>query len=185
MDRSIIKKDIYRYYGKYNLTLKEKLTMPIELKIIIRYRKAKKFSKYPIIKYYYLYRSRIINKRFLCQLSYNTQIAEGFYIGHVGNININPKVIIGNNVNIAQGVTIGQENRGKRKGTPTIGNRVWIGANAVIVGRVKIGDDVLIAPNSYVNFDVPNHSIVIGNPGKIIHKENAIESYINKIVEKE
>ena len=53
MDRCIIKKDIYRYYGKYNLTLKEKLTMPIELKIIIRYRKAKKFSKYPIIKYYY------------------------------------------------------------------------------------------------------------------------------------
>lgn len=74
---------------------------------------------------------------------------------------------------------IGQENRGKRKGTPIIGNEVWIGANAVIVGNVKIGNDVLIAPLSYVNFDVPDHSIVVGNPAKIISKEYATKDYIN------
>lgn len=74
---------------------------------------------------------------------------------------------------------IGQENRGKRKGTPIIGNEVWIGANAVIVGNVKIGNDVLIAPLSYVNFDVPDHSIVVGNPAKIISKEFATKDYIN------
>ena len=54
------------------------------------------------------------------------------------------------------------------------------GANAVIVGKINIGNNVLIAPNSYVNFDVPDNSIVIGNPGKIIHKDNATEGYINK-----
>lgn len=74
---------------------------------------------------------------------------------------------------------IGQENRGKRKGTPIIGNEVWIGANAVIVGNIKIGNDVLIAPLSYVNFDVPDHSIVVGNPAKIISKEFATKDYIN------
>lgn len=74
---------------------------------------------------------------------------------------------------------IGQENRGKRKGTPIIGNEVWIGANAVIVGNVKIGNDVLIAPLSYVNFDVPDHSIVVGNLAKIISKEFATKDYIN------
>lgn len=74
---------------------------------------------------------------------------------------------------------IGQENRGKRKGTPIIGNEVWIGANAVIVGNVKIGNDVLIALLSYVNFDVPDHSIVVGNPAKIISKEYATKDYIN------
>ena len=43
-----------------------------------------------------------------------------------------------------------------RKGTPVIGNRVRIGANATIVGNVHIGDDVVIAPNAFVNIDVPD-----------------------------
>ena len=47
-----------------------------------------------------------------------------------------------------------------------------------IVGNITIGDDVLIAPNAYVNFDVPSHSVVVGNPGKIISRENATEGYI-------
>ena len=58
----------------------------------------------------------------------------------------------------------GQENRGIRKGTPKIGNDVWIGVNSTIVGNIKIGEDVLIAPNSYINRDIPDHSIVFGNP---------------------
>jgi serine O-acetyltransferase len=91
----------------------------------------------------------------------------------------NPGTVIGSNVNIHKGLTIGQENRGKRKGAPIIGDCVWIGVNATIVGNIHIGNDVLIAPNSYVNFDVPDHSIVIGNPAKLVHRENATEGYIN------
>lgn len=63
-------------------------------------------------------------------------------------------------------------------GVPTIGNDVWIGPNAVIVGKINIGDNVLIAANSYVNFDVPSNSIVIGNPGRIIPSAKATEGYI-------
>lgn len=63
-----------------------------------------------------------------------------------------------------------------------IGNRVWIGTNAVVVGNIVIGDDVLIAPNAYVNFNVPSHSVVVGNPAKIISRENAVEGYINNCV---
>ncbi|MBQ0110710.1 MAG: serine acetyltransferase, partial [Oscillospiraceae bacterium] len=81
-----------------------------------------------------------------------------------------------------KGVTVGIENRGKRKGTPTIGNRVWIGVGATVVGKITVGDDVLIAPNSYVNCDVPSHSVVLGNPCKIIPRENATEYYIENIV---
>lgn len=50
--------------------------------------------------------------------------------------------------------------------------------NAVIVGNITIGDDVLIAANSFVNFDVPSHSIVIGNPGTVHNKPNATLDYI-------
>ena len=110
-----------------------------------------------------------------------TKIGKGLYIGHAQGITINSETIIGDNCNISKGITIGQENRGKRKGVPTIGNNVWIGVNAVIVGNVLIGDDVLIAPNSYVNCDIPSHSVVFGNPCIIKHKDHATENYINNI----
>ena len=75
-------------------------------------------------------------------------------MGHAFNITVNSNAIIGNNCNLHKGCLIGQENRGIRKGAPILGNCVWVGINASIVGKVKIGDDVLIAPNSYVNIDV-------------------------------
>ena len=103
-------------------------------------------------------------------------------MGHPFNITINGKAILGKNINIHKGVTIGQENRGARKGTPTIKDKVWIGINSTIVGNITIGEDVLIAPNTFVNCDIPSHSIVIGNPCKIIPRENVTESYINNIV---
>ena len=111
-----------------------------------------------------------------------TTIGEGFYIGHAYGITVNPDAVIGRNCNIHKGVTIGQENRGKRKGAPVLGDCVWLGVNSTVVGAVTIGDDVLIAPNSYVNCDVPSHSIVIGNPCRIIPRDNATEGYVNKRV---
>lgn len=109
-------------------------------------------------------------------------IGEGFYTGHAYGITVNPDAVIGRNCNIHKGVTIGQENRGKRKGAPVLGDCVWLGVNSTVVGAVTIGDDVLIAPNSYVNCDVPSHSIVIGNPCRIIPRDNATEGYVNKRV---
>ena len=116
------------------------------------------------------------------ELSASTQLGEGCYFGHPYNITINPRVVIGKNCNIHKGVTIGQENRGERKGTPIIGNNVWIGINSTIVGKITIGNDVLIAPNTFVNQNIPDHSVVFGNPCIIKHKDNATENYINRIV---
>lgn len=126
---------------------------------------------------------RVIQFFYKCEIPYQVNIGRGLYIGHPYCITINPKVIIGINCNIHKGVTLGQENRGKRKGAPVIGDFVWIGVNATIVGGVKIGNDVLIAPNTFVNIDIPDHSIVFGNPCIIKHKDNATEGYINNIVD--
>ena len=126
---------------------------------------------------------RILLQRYQIKYGYQiypkTQIGAGLYLGHWGALVINPLAKIGKNCNIAQGVTIGQQNRGKKAGYPTIGNEVWIGTNAVIVGNIHIGNNVLIAPNSYVNFDVPDNSIVIGNPAQIISNDEATKDYIN------
>ena len=60
--------------------------------------------------------------------------------------------------------------------------RILRGIGSVIVGNITIGDDVLIAPNSYINFDVPSHSIVIGNPAVIHHRDEATADYVNFLV---
>lgn len=112
------------------------------------------------------------------EISPNAKLGEELYLGHPYNITVGGEVIIGKHVSLHKGCTIGRENRGTREGSPTIGDRVWIGINATVVGKVKIGSDVMICPNSFVNFDVPDHSIVIGNPAVIHYREHATEGYL-------
>ena len=136
----------------------------------------RKYQESPsILKRVMLYR---ITKRYGLEISPKARVGAGLYLGHPYNITVGEDVIIGQNVNLHKGCTIGRTNRGN-SGSPRIGNQVYIGINATIVGNIVIGDDVLIAPNSYVNFDVPSHSIVVGNPGVIHTKENATRDYIN------
>ena len=139
-------------------------------------------SRFTQLRLVYKFLFKISSFLYHVEISPCTQIGEGLYVGHPFGITINPNVVIGKNCNLSKGVTIGQENRGKRKGTPVIGNSVYCGVNSTIVGAITIGDDVLIAPNSYVNCNVPSHSIVIGNPCTIIPRENATEGYINNKV---
>lgn len=125
-----------------------------------------------ILKYY--------RNKYGLEIPPETSIGEGLYLDHAFNITINGHSMIGKNCNINKGVLIGRENRGHRKkGCPTLGDCVWVGINAVIVGKIIIGDDGLIAPNMYVNCDIPSHSIVFGNPCIIKQKDNATESYVN------
>lgn len=179
MDK-VFEKDLFRYYGGQKESLMQIIRRPPEIKWLAVFRARQNATG--IRKKWYAFRLLRLRRKTGIQIPPSTKISDGFYIGHTGRIIINPDVVIGKNMNIATGVTIGQENRGARKGTPVIGNSVWVGTNAVIVGKINIGDDVLIAPLSYVNFDVPSHSIVIGNPARIIHKDNATEGYVEKKV---
>lgn len=139
-------------------------------------------AKTPWMRIFYKIIFKHYKEKNCVEFSVANKIGEGLYIGHPYSITINVNAIIGKNCNIHKGVTIGQENRGIRKGSPIIGDCVWIGVNATIVGKIAIGDNVLIAPNSYVNCDVPSNSIVLGNPCKIKHCKNATEGYINRMV---
>ena len=182
-DYSIIQKDFYRESGKWLSTFQiwKKCINP-NLHFVYILRKTQKYQKNPLLNTFWRIVLRHYQIKYGFQIYPETQIGEGFYLGHWGSLVINPKTVIGKNCNIAQGVTIGQQNRGKNEGSPIIGDEVWIGTNAVIVGAVTIGNNVLIVPNSYVNFDVPSNSVVIGNPAKIIPTPNATMDYINRKV---
>ena len=124
-----------------------------------------------------------MRERYGLEISRSSDIGPGLYLGHAYNITVNPAAIIGSNCNLHKGVTIGQENRGKREGAPVIGDCVWIGVYATLVGKISVGNDVLIAPGAYVNCDVPSHSIVLGNPCRVISRDNATGGYINRKVQ--
>ena len=174
-------KDLYRYYGAKGESFAQRVLRPTELKYIALFRKAEK-CRFKPLKLYYTVKLKLMSYKTHIQIPARTKIDEGFYIGHTGRVIIHPEAVLGKNINVGTGVTIGYENRGKRKGAPVFDGNCWIGTNAVVVGNVKIGEDVMIAPLAFVNFDVPPHSIVIGNPAKIIYKENATEGYIeNKV----
>lgn len=143
------------------------------------FRKAGNYPPRGLLKCLYKAIYAVISFAYKVEIPASTKIGPGLYIGHPYCITVNPKAVIGRNCNLHRGVLIGQENRGPRKGAPTIGDDVWIGINAAIIGNVRIGNDVLIAPNAYVNCDVPDHSVVFGNPCVIKHRPNATENYIN------
>ncbi len=142
--------------------------------------------KSPAVFAYLFYRVWFHRLRFRygLDISPQTKIGPGFYIGHFGGVVISPYAVLGSNVNVAQGVTIGAISRGEKKGTPTLGDRVWVGSHAIVVGKITIGDDALIAPGAFVNFDVPPNSVVLGNPGKIVSQTGSV-GYINNIVDPE
>ena len=127
----------------------------------------------------FLYR---LSRKFGLEVHKTAKIGKGLYVGHPYNVTIGENVVIGDNCNIHKGCTIGIINGGKRMGSPKIGSCVAIGINAAVVGGITVGDDVVIAPNAFVNFDVPSHSVVVGNPGVIHPKENATEFYIYRRV---
>lgn len=115
------------------------------------------------------------------RINYDTKIDKGLYIGHWGCIGVNSKSILGKNVNISQMTGISQANRGKNKGTPIIGDNVYIGPGARIIGAVHIGNNVCIGANAVVTHDVPDNAVVAGVPAQIISMDGA-EGYVNNRV---
>ncbi len=121
-----------------------------------------------------------LKPKFNIQIYLLAKIGKGFRLNHYGHILIGQGVTIGENCNVGQGVSIGNVSRGKYKGSPVIGDRVWIGPNSVVVGKIKIGNDVLIAPLTYVNQDLPDGAVVSGNPF-VIHNYNGSGVYVKNI----
>jgi serine acetyltransferase/coenzyme F420-reducing hydrogenase beta subunit len=151
-----------------------------EWKIIVLYRKYQ--ANYNnIFGQYYKYKLNCQGRLTGIDFGGNLNIGKGLIIGHFGRIVINGDVKFGEQIYLTHGITVGQNAVGKRKGVPTIGNRVRIGTNANIMGNITIEDDVVIAPGAFVNFDVPSHSVVIGNPGQIHHKDNATDGYLGTL----
>lgn len=103
-------------------------------------------------------------------ISATATIGPGLYIGHFGGIFIHPNTVIGRGCNIAQGVTIGTRGRGE-SGVPRIGDNVFIGAGAKLLGGISIGDKACIGANAVVIDDIPPGATAVGVPATIVKIE--------------
>ncbi|MCP4649159.1 MAG: serine O-acetyltransferase [PVC group bacterium] len=95
------------------------------------------------------------------------QIGKGLFIDHGMGVVIGETTVVGDNVTLYQGVTLGGTGKEQGKRHPNIGNNVVIGAGAKILGNITIGDNSYVGANAVVIKDVPENSTVVGVPGRI------------------
>lgn len=183
MGIKLYKTDLYRYVGATDNKAFLKAWKSPSFRFLFFFRivtSSRKFSPKWLLSFF-CYRRLFL--KYGLQIPISVDIGKGLLMPHFGGIVINSGTKIGENCNILQNVTLGNTKAGKKPGSPKIGNRVYIGPGALIVGGIDIGDDVMIVGNSFINMDVPKNSIVIGNPAKIIEKnEPQTKLYIKNAI---
>lgn len=182
--RYLVLSDLYRVAGKANSSsLIWWVVLGGSFKYLFwlrtcRYLREKRGAKYLA----YPFGRVVLNRyayRYGISIPVTTEIGSGFYIGHFGSIIVHGSAVIGKNCNISQGVTLGQANRGRNKGHPVIGDNVYIGPGAKIVGAVNVGNNVAIGANCVVTKDIPDNSVVVGIPGRVISSDGSM-GYVNR-----
>jgi serine O-acetyltransferase len=183
--KSLIASDLYRYKGVISprafwrhFWFEPGFRYSVALRLAMYARKAR-WARYGFRQFtaLMLYRYTV---RYGISISAKSKVGAGLYIGHFGGIVVNHGAVIGDNCNIQQGVTLGKANRGARAGVPVIGNNVFIGAGAKIIGRIHVGDGAAIGANAVVTRDVPAGAAVAGVPARVV-SEKGSEGYVNRI----
>jgi serine O-acetyltransferase len=133
-----------------------------------RYRSLK-FSVYPWLLVWF---SRL-GRKLGIRLPLSCQVGPGLLIEHWGGIWINPAVSIGANCNLSHNVTLGWAGQEGQKGAPQLGDNVFLGPGAVVLGKIKVGSGALITANSVVLQDVPENGVLMGNPGRVFSQQGS------------
>ncbi len=119
---------------------------------------------------------RLLRVFFSCDLGFPIRMGGGISLEHNAlGIVISNQVMLGSNVKIYQHVTLGAGNGGY----PTIGNNVIIYSGVTVCGKIRIGNNVIIGANSFVNKSIPDNVIIAGVPAKIIRHLDEKDLYSN------
>jgi len=103
------------------------------------------------------------------------EIGEGLKIHHFGTIFFATGGRLGRNCSVSHGTTMGFAGQGEERGTPVLGDRVYVGPHAIILGKITIGDDALISPGAVVLRSVPPRAVVLGNPARVVSYDGSFE----------
>ena len=138
---------------------------------VLRYRLAHKLYKK---KHYFL--ARLIAQRGATKTGIDihpgAKIGKGFFIDHGIGVIIGETAVVGDNVTLYQGVTLGGTGKEKGKRHPTLRDNVMVSAGAKILGSFTIGENSKIGAGSVVLEEVPPNSTVVGVPGRVVKRDN-------------
>lgn len=171
--KTLILSDLFRYKGERGfVAFLSRMTFGYTFPFNFWFRTCQYLKSNPVLNFPLYYLARLILNHYIYKfgilITPGTQIGTGLFIAHFGGIVVNPESKVGNNCTLSQGVTLGVAKRGKNMGVPVVGNNVYIGPGAKIVGGVKIGDNVAIGANCVVTHDIPDNAVVVGIPGRVI-----------------
>lgn len=105
-----------------------------------------------------------------CDIHPGATIGKRFFIDHATGVVIGETAVIGDDVSLFQGVTLGGVSFNKGKRHPTLGNHVVVGCGAAILGNITIGNNVRVGAGSVVLKDVPDDCTVVGIPGEVVKR---------------
>ena len=109
------------------------------------------------------------------------EVGKRFFIDHGTGVVIGETAVIGDDVTIYQGVTLGGTGKDTGKRHPTIGNNVMIGAGAKVLGPLEIGDNSRIAAGAVVLHDIPQNSTAVGVPARVVKKDGIRVDDLNQV----
>ncbi|WP_076072109.1 hexapeptide transferase [Sphingomonas montana] len=184
--RAVLAADLFRYDGRtdarnfirhYVFTPGYKYTVLMRTAGWLSLKPFKAFGLHPLFKLLLL-RARY---KYGFAIPEYMVVGPGLFINRFGGVYMNGDAVIGCNANITHGTMLGQANRGRQMGSPIVGDRVFIGAGAKIVGRIVVGNDSSIGSNAVVTKDVPDGGVVGGVPAKLLSMGGS-EGYINRQV---
>ena len=172
-----LRADIARYRNDFpsrRLTIAGLMARRVSLQVIAAYRLGRwagaagrwsRLWRRPVLWLVYRPLEAIVSRAYGIRLHLSADIGPGLYIGHFGGVEVHG-CTIGARCSMAQQTRIGPS--AADQPGPIIGNRVWIGAHARVLGPLKVGPGATIAAGAHVSKDVPERALVAGNPARVV-----------------
>ncbi len=183
--RALLAADLYRYAGRtgtgaflkhYAFTPGYKYTVLMRTCGWLKLKPLKGFGLYPVAKLLLL-RARY---KYGFAIPEYMEAGPGLFLNRFGGFYFHGDAVLGNNVNVTHGVVLGYMNRGDRSGAPVIGDRVFLGSGAKVIGGIQIGAEAAIGANAVVTKDVPPRGVAGGIPAKLLSDQGS-DGYINRL----
>lgn len=174
----LIVSDLYRYHGRTDWPhLFAQYFSNKGFYFSFWYRIVHHYHTLPVIGILLRLKYSRVKAKLVTDMNYKVRIGPGLCIYHLYGSSIHPSTVVGKNLVLMHGVTVGSSS----KGTPTIGDNVFLGPGSLVFGAIRIGSDVAIGGNSVVTQDVSDFSVVVGNPSRVVSSRGSSDYVRNRV----
>ena len=179
-----IRADLFRYCAKTDgRTLRKYRRSSLGFRFTYYMRKCSYYRYHRVFRYILFPVYKTLKDRagmkLGAEISDLAQVGKGLHIAHFGQIIIHSDAVLGDNVSLSQGVTVGQTIKDGESFVPTVGNSVYLAPGAKVIGGITVGSNVAVGANAVVTHSLPDNAVAAGVPAKILNTNGAGDYIIN------